>query len=239
METVVNKQLQNHLLNNKLISSRQSGLRPHHSIADLLTILAQTGNASLDRSEEVCIVACDIKGAFDRVWHNGLLAKLRTKGVSGMLLTWLRSYLHGSIRGPFLFSVFIDDLVDACENQLYLYADDSTLFAPIRSVNERASVFTNLNRDLEKMRVWAAKWKVAFEPTKCKALMLSRKRMPAIPDLYFGNTKLAVETELSILGIAVDSNISKNAGQRLDTAEEQLSTKLKSVALWNVPVCHG
>ena len=69
METVVNKQLQNHLLNKKLISSRQFGFRPHHSTADLLTILAQTWNASLNRSEEVCIVACDIKGAFDRVWH--------------------------------------------------------------------------------------------------------------------------------------------------------------------------
>ena len=88
METVVNNQLQNHLLNNKLISSRQFGFRPHHSTADLLTILAQTRNASLDRSEEVCIVACDIKGTFDRVWHSSLLAKLRSKGVSGMLLTW-------------------------------------------------------------------------------------------------------------------------------------------------------
>ena len=254
METAVNKQLQNYLLNNKLISSRQSGFRPHHSTADLLTILAQTWNASLDRSEEVCIVTCDIKGAFDRVWHNGLLAKLRSKGVSGMLLTWLQSHLHGSsikvvlsgqssdaspinasvpqgsIHGPLQFSVFIDDLVNTCEKQLYLYADDSTLFAPIRSVNERVSVFTSLNRDLEKMRVWAAKWKVTFKPTTCKALMLSRKRTPAIPDLYFGTTKLAVVTDLSVLGVAVDSkllwsrhtsNISKalrKIANKLDTA---------------------
>ena len=89
METVVNKQLQNHLFNNKLISSRQFGFRPHHSTADLLTILAQTWNASLDKREEVCIVAGDIKGAFDRVWHNGLLAKLRSKGVSGHLVACL------------------------------------------------------------------------------------------------------------------------------------------------------
>ena len=169
----------------------------------------------IENSRQSCAFFAVIPVSKER-WHNGLLAKLRSKGVSGMLLTWLLSYLHGrsikvvlsgqssdaspinasvhqgSILGPLLFSVFIDDLVDTCENQLYLYADDSTLFAPIRSVNERASVFTSLNRDLEKMRVWAAK--VTFEPTKCKALMLSRKRTPAIPDLYFGNTKLAVET---------------------------------------------
>ena len=144
------------------------------------------------------------------------------------------SVSQGSILGPLLFSVFIYDLVDTFEIQLYLYAGHSTLFAPIRSVNERASVFTSLNRDLEKMRVWAAKWKVTFELTKCKALMLSRKRTLAIPDLYFGNTKLAVETELSILDVAVDSkllwtrhisNISKNAGQRLG-ALRKISNKL-------------
>ena len=88
METVVNKQLQNHLLNNKLISSRQFGFRPHHSIGDLLTILAQTWNASLDRSEEVCIVACDIKGAFDRAWHNGPSCQTEIK--SGV---WYASYV--------------------------------------------------------------------------------------------------------------------------------------------------
>ena len=64
-----------------------------------------------------------------------------------------------------------------------------------------------LNRDLEKMRVWAANWKVTFEPTKCKALMLSRKRMPTIPDLYFGSTQLAVERELCILGVTFDSKL--------------------------------
>ena len=91
-------------------------------------------------------------------------------------------------------------------------------------MNERARVFTSLNRGLEKMRVWEAKCKATFEPKKCKALMLSRKRTPAIPDLYVENAKLAVGTELSILGVAVDSkllwsrhisNVSKNAGQRL------------------------
>ena len=128
-----------------------------------------------------------------KVWYNGLLAKLRSKRVSGMLLTWLWSYLdrrsikvvlsgqssdaspinasvaQGCILCPLLFSVFIDDVVDTCENQLYLYADDSTLFAAIRSVNARESVFTSLNRDRERMRVWAAKWKVtALNPQNAR-----------------------------------------------------------------------
>ena len=79
-----------------------------------------------------------------------------------------------------------------------------------------------------------AKWKVTFEPTQCKALMLSRKRTPAIPDLYFGTIKLALVTDLSILGVAVGSkllwsrhisNISKNAGQILG-ALRKIANKL-------------
>ena len=148
MESVVDKQLQNHLLQNNLISSRQFGFRPGHSIGDLLTILSQNWNATLDKGEEVCVIALDIKGAFDKVWHNMLHTNLKSKGVSGTLLRWLLSYLsersitvvlsgqnseassinpsvpQRSILGPLLFSVFIDGLVDECENDSTLYAPD-------------------------------------------------------------------------------------------------------------------
>ena len=165
-------------------------------------------------------------------------------------VTWLRSYLHGrsikvvlsgqssdaspinasvpqgSILGPLLFSVFIDDLVDTCENQLYLYADDSTLFAPIRSVNERASVFTSLNRNLEKMRVWAAKWKVTFEPTKCKALMQGHKMQGLICTLEIQNLQWRRNSIFLVSQLTASfSNISKNAGQRLG-ALRKIANKL-------------
>ena len=97
-----------------------------------------------------------------------------------------------------------------------------------------------------------------FWTHKMQGLDTVYKNDPAIPDLYFGNTKLAVETELSIIGVAVDSNFfgpstsptsQKMLGRDLEhwgrlltnliPQEEQLSTKLKSVALWNMPVCHG
>ena len=87
--------------------------------------------------------------------------------------------------------------------------------------------------------VWDANWKVTFEPTKCKALMLSRRRMPTIPDLYFGSTKLAVEKELSILGVTFDSMLlssrhisvistTTKAGQRLG-ALRKIDNKLDTV----------
>ena len=136
----------------------------------------------------------DIKGAFDKVWHNGLHTKLKSKGVSGALLRWLQSYLsersmtvvlsgqnseassinasmpQGSILGPLHFSVFIDDLVDECENEFFLYADGSTLYAPIPSPKDSNRVAASLNRDLDRMKSWADRWKVTFEPTKYKSM---------------------------------------------------------------------
>ena len=62
---------------------------------------------------------------------------------------------QGSILGPLLFSVFIDDLVTLCDNELYLYADDSTLFAPIKTSVNSKTVAASLNRDLSNMNEWA------------------------------------------------------------------------------------
>ena len=72
MEAAVNQQLQRYILRNNLISHRQFGFRPGHSTADLLNILCQTWNNCLDLSEEVCVIALDIQGAFDKVWHTGI-----------------------------------------------------------------------------------------------------------------------------------------------------------------------
>ena len=247
MEATVQKELQSYLLTNNLISSKQFGFRPGHSTADLLNILSQKLNNSLDISDEVCIIALDIKGAFDKVWHKGLLAKLGSKGVSGKLLSWLQNYLsdrsikvvlsgqasetaainasvpQGSILGPLLFSVFIDDLVDACENDLYLFADDSNLSAPIKS-GDCNTVEASLNRDLQRMKAWADKWKITFEPSKCKTMVMSRKRTPSKLNLFFGNYKLTENNTLEILGVTFDSKlvwskhistIATRAGQRL------------------------
>ena len=129
----------------------------------------------------MCLIVLDIKGAFDKVWHNGLYSKLNSKGVCGQLLTWIRSYLtdrsikvvlsgqssgtlpisaslpQGSILAPLLFSIFINDLSDECENQLYLYAGDLTLFCEIKSTADPKAITTSLKRDLERKRVWASR----------------------------------------------------------------------------------
>ena len=135
---------------------------------------------------------------------------------------------------------------DEYKNQLFLYADDSTLFCEIKSTDDPKAITASLNRDLEKMRTWADKWKVTFEPSKCKAMTISRKRNPTRLDLLFGSTTLAEKDSLEILGATIDSkltwakhisNIASRAGQKLGALRrianklakkvEQLSTRPK------------
>ena len=84
------------------------------------------------------------------------------------------------------------------------------------------------------MRIWADRWKVTFEPSKCKAMTISRKRNPTRLGLQFGTTELAEKEELEILGVTIDSkltwakhisNISSRAGQRLG-ALRRVASKL-------------
>lgn len=96
MESAVYDQLQKYLLENYLISCRQCGFRSAHGMADFLNILSQKWNQHLDNGEEVVVISLDIKGAFDKMWYNGLLSKLKAKRLRTRLLTWINSYLSGS-----------------------------------------------------------------------------------------------------------------------------------------------
>ena len=125
----------------------------------------------------------DLSKAFDRVWHKGLLYKLECSGISGKLLTLLRSFLinrqqrvvlngknsgwltvtsgvpQGSVLGPLFFLVYINDLVDGVHNDIKLFADDTYIFSVVKDKDEATET---LNQDLERVRLWAWQWKIQF-----------------------------------------------------------------------------
>ncbi len=235
MEFFVNKALRQHLFKHGLIRENQFGFRPHHSAADLLTYLSHEWMSSLNNREEVKVVALDIKAAFDRVWHRGLLAKLEARGLSGKLLEWIQNYLcdrriqvvvggqssaerqinasvpQGSILGPTLFLAYIDDLGHGLCNNNYLFADDDTLYRILHH-NDLAQSVDSLNMDLSHINQWGKDWKVLFAPEKCKVMSISKRRPPNEPPppstLYLGDTPLEECTQLDILGVTFTRNMS-------------------------------
>ena len=114
---------------------------------------------------------------FDKVWHRGLLRKLQAIGIRGTLLHWFENYLaerkqavvlhgsrsdyltvpagvpQGSVLGPLLFLIYINDIVEDIESVIKLFADDISV---LRRSHIRAEI---LNNDLDKIMQWANKWK--------------------------------------------------------------------------------
>ena len=127
----------------------------------------------------------DISKAFDKVWHDGLLFKLKKYGIEGDLLLLLKNYLknckqrvvlngqtskwrkinsivlQGSVLRPLLFLIYINDLTDGITSICKIYADDTSLFSKVQDINRSAN---ELNCDLEKVSNWARQWKMQFNP---------------------------------------------------------------------------
>ena len=154
----------------------------------------------------------DISKAFDRVWHEGLLYKLKSYGIADNLLFLIkfclsdrlqRVVLNGqasswkevlagdsqeSILGPLLFLVYINDLPTNMESQVRIFADDTSLFSV---VNEHQICAMKLNNDLGRISEWARQWKMSFNPDIAKQAIevtFSKKVTPSnLPQLLFNN----------------------------------------------------
>ena len=151
-ERCVFREVFNFLLTHEKLSKLQAAYTPNSSTECQLLEIYNTISEAMEHGLSIRFVFCDVSKAFDRVWHEGLLHKLENNGVRGSLLKWFKSYLsdrqqlvvlngqkselknikagvpQGSILGPLLFIVYMNDIVDAVNTNIRLYADDSTLF---------------------------------------------------------------------------------------------------------------
>ena len=176
-------------IENKLISASQSGFKPGDSCINQLLSISHEIYSSFDEGLEVRSVFLDISKAFDKVWHDGIIFKLTQNGISGNLLNLLRDFLNerkqrvilngqfstwknvsagvpqGSILGPLLFLIYINDLTEGLSTNAKLFADDTSLFSVIHDIQTSAN---NLNKDLERISNWATQWKMNFNPDTTK-----------------------------------------------------------------------
>ena len=131
----------------------------------------------------------DISKAFDKVWHEGLIFKLKQHGVSGHMLSILTDFLlnrlqrttingkssnwnsigagvpQGSVLGPLLFLLYINDLLDGMKSDARIFADDTSLFVV---VDDPQTAFEILSHDLNLVEAWAKQWHMSFNPDPTK-----------------------------------------------------------------------
>jgi hypothetical protein len=140
----------------------------------------------------------DFAKAFDKVPHNRLIQKLERYGIRGPINKWIQSFLasreqrvvcqgeksswepvtsgvlQGSVIGPLLFLVYINDLPAGLQSQVRLFADDTIVYMTVSSDADA----NTLQNDLDLLGAWEEKWQMSFHPQKCNVLQITRKRKP-------------------------------------------------------------
>ena len=192
-EKLVNNRIVDHLEKCGLFSDFQYDFRSSQSTADLLTVVSDRIARAFNRSGATRAVALDISKAFDRVWHTGLLHKRKSHGISGQIFGLISSFLsnrqlqvvldgkssqeypvnvgipQGSILGPTLFLLYINDLSDDVICDIAIYADDTTIYSKCDRASDlwqQLELASELESDLRDTVDWGKKWLVDFSAGK-------------------------------------------------------------------------
>ena len=226
-----------------LLNPNQSGLRPSDScINQLLAVTHEIFEAyDCNPPLEFWSVFLDISKAFDKVWHKRLLYKLKSMGISGELFNLLENYLsgrlqrvvsngqtsswrpvlagvpQGSILGPLLFLVYINDLPNELKSNAKRFADDTPLFTFVKDKQESADV---LNNDLSLISKWAFNRKMLFNPDinkPAQEVSFSRKKKTQNhPNISLNNIQFERVSHQKHLGIIIDEKL--NFKEHIDSA---------------------
>ena len=225
MEMFVCDALLDHLLSADLLSYDQFGFLPNRSCALQLLVVIEEWTKIVDRRGALDVVYLDFKKAFDSVPHVRLISKLRAYGVGGNVLRWIQAFLHdrrqrviveghhsgwatvssgipqGSILGPVLFLVFINDLPGVVKSAARLFADDTKMYREV-STNQDKDL---LQTDIKLLEEWSAKWQLPFNKDKCKLMHVGSSN-PGFSYQMEGASIAAVTNEKD-LGIIIDNSL--------------------------------
>jgi hypothetical protein len=214
----------------KILFDLQFGFRKLHSTYMALMILMDKITKLLDNGDYIVGIFLDFSKAFDTVDHNILLKKLHFYGIRGTCLTWFQSYLtnrvqfvtynnvksvtknivcgvpQGSILGPLLFLVYINDLCLVCKHSIpLLFADDTNLFINGQDLTLMSSV---INKELADISQWLKVNKLSLNIDKTKFMIFTRKKKASHEiNLYIDNKSLSETNVSKFLGVLIDNKL--------------------------------
>lgn len=228
---IVFKHIYEYLTHNNLLSQNQSGYRPGHSTQVQLLYLTHDLYSNIDSNNNFTAIFLDISKYFDRIWHKGLLMKCEQEfGITGQLLKWLESYLkdrkqrvqlnnnisstatlnagcpQGSVLGPLLALMYLNQVVNNITNKVLLFADDISLYAPYNKHNLQHIQHT-LQSDLNKIAAYGDKWHIRFNATKTVMQTFTTKQKIQSPKLKFGEQPVRETSEHKHLGLTFSTDL--------------------------------
>ena len=229
------QQLDEHIEKNNILLQEQSGFKKGHSCETSLQNIISNWKESIDFDLLVGVVFIDFKRAFETINRERLILKLKCYGVDGVVLEWFRSYLNdryqktkygsiisskeetihgvpqGSVLGPLLFILYINDIKSSINNCLInLFADDAMLYVYDKNVN---TIENYLNADIAAMQNWMSLNKLKVNSNKCKCMLINSKRNSEALNIniYIDNSKLEQVSEIKYLGVIIDNKLNFKA----------------------------
>lgn len=244
MEHIIVSHLMKHLDKHEILTELQHGFRRNRSCTTQLLLTVSDLTRLYDSNTQVDIGVLDFSKAFDVVNHRKLLAKLQHYGIQGKTLQWIRSFLEdrsqqvvvngtsskpapvlsgvpqGTVLGPILFLIYINDITEGIRSKLRLFADDALLYCPIKTEADHVQ----LQQDLKTLENWAEKWDMKFNAKKC--YIMSNKRQGAKSTRLYSLCDTILETVHNIhyLGVLINDDMSFTA--QVDTISAKASRTL-------------
>lgn len=234
IEKLISDRLMAYFAKFNLLTNCQFGFRPNLSTEVALIEFTDKIKQLIDKGQWAGAVFIDFTKAFDTINHKILFSKLESLGICGPPLTLLRSYLadrtqvvrlldatsqtitvnqgvpQGSILGPLLFLVYINDLPTCLNNTTcILYADDTTILTGDPSLD---ALTARLNKNLENIATWCNRNALQINPTKTKYLLFhtSNKHPASVPSLCFERNVIPVSRTVTFLGVLLDTHLKFN-----------------------------
>ena len=233
-EKIVHCQTQEYLDTHKILYKYQSGFRTKHSTDTCLTLLNNEILNGIDNGLFTAMIFIDLQKAFDTIDHEIFLMKLECIGFNKSTILWYRSYLEnrtfqvniendysnpgnlmcgvpqGSILGPLIFLIYINDMPQSVDCDLFLYADDTCLGLTGKSIK---TIENNLNKNFNSLCDWFVDNRLSIHlgEDKTKTIVFGSKRgLKKLDklDIRRGNIKLSQQHKVTYLGCILDDSLS-------------------------------
>ena len=212
MESIIKDAISKHLESNTLIKDSQHGFSSGKSCLTNLLIYLEQVTSEMDKGVPVHTLYLDFAKAFDKVPHLRLIEKIAANGIGGKISKWIKclptdrkqrvivnnatsdwlpvisGVPQGSVLGPCLFVIYINDIDDTVSSKILKFADDTKITASISSVEEQHILQTDLTRLME----WSEEWQMKFNINKCKVMHLGYNN-PSYE--YSMNDEVLIDTE--------------------------------------------
>ena len=229
-EHIVCRHILDHVEDHKILTNLQHGFRSGRSCETQLITTTHDLLSSFNSKSQIDVAILDFSKAFNTVPHAGLLGKLEHYGIDSKILLWITNFLNnrkqrvvvdgsfsnfadvesgvpqGTVLGPLLFLLHINDLPSCVNSKVRLFADDCLLYREIKNNQDQI----DMQRDLDALMDWGSTWGMKFNAKKCNIMRVSRSRKPLQHFYSLGSEILQEVSDAKYLGIQIDNKLDWN-----------------------------